>query len=630
MTDITLDELKEKKGLMNTIADGLGKIGIKKENVIGSDDNKKMIEQAEEGREVLSEWNSTDSLYQELYSKNVTYRSFYKGDDAEQGVAALEGDVRIKVNMGATIIDLFTYILTNNAPEVQFFGDPDPVSQIEAAFKETMTARLLSDAAWPKRFRDGGKNCFMVGYTYIYPFWNKTSPLGGKKGTFDISVLNPFTTRVKFKQSDFEKPESFITWFRMSPAEVLKQYDFEALPDSLDPNYPKSLLMEEDGMVTVFRRYGDEDIKTVINSRCVDTVTHNLGFCPLVPINNIQMLNDVHGHSEIERWIGLAQEINALISGISEVARDLAYPTIMEYNNALGGVKPQKWRGMLVPAKRSDRGESVELLTNSAQIAPMIQQVKLLIELLHFVSLMPAAAGGIFPANVTSGFQAKLSMQSATLTTDDRKIDWEWALKQIVKMAFKLLEKNDPEALSIKTESKTVKITDVYDHEMKVVWPENLPIDIAREIQNLVLGIQTGMTSLHQAIDRYNVLMGMGTSEETVDYLKQEVDDPALSPDRSLKVNEVRAKIKDILQGLSDMNAQIDAKRAAMGGGATPDNMNTPGNGTVNNNPEMNTANMAMQTGNPAEKKTYPPTAREAIVPESTGGQVIPPVAGGQ
>lgn len=614
---------------MNKIANGLDKLGIKKEYVVGSDANKKAVDQTARGAEVMSEWNSGDSLYNELYSKNVTYRSFYLGNDVEQGVANLEGDIKVKVNLGATIIDLFTYILTNNAPEVQFMGDPDPVAQAEASFKETMTARLLADCNWPKRFRDGGKNTFLVGYTYLYPFWNKDNPLGGKKGTFDLTVLNPFVTRVKFKQSDFEKPESFITWFRMSPAAILEKYDFEALADSVDEsNFPKSLQREEDGMVTVFRRYGAKSMDTVINGRCVEQIEYDLGFCPLVPVNNIQMLNDIHGHSEIERWMDVAQEINVLLSAISEIVRDLAYPPIMEYNNALGMSKPQKWRKMLVPAKRSDRGESVEYLSNPAQISPMIQQVKELIALLHFVSLMPEAAGGIFPANVTSGFQAKLSMQSATLTTDDRKIDWEWALRQIVKMAFKLLEKNDPEALKIPTEGKTVKITDVYDHEMKIVWPENLPIDIAREIQNLVLGLQTGMTSLHQAIDRYNVLEGMGTSEETIDYLKSEVDDPALSPDRSLKVNEVRAKIKDILQGLSDMNAQIAQKRTEMGGGAVPPNMNPPGNGTVNNNPEMNTNNIAMQGGNPAEKKSYPPTGREAVVPESTGGVIIPPNGG--
>lgn len=623
--DIALNDAKQKKGLLRETADavasGIEKLGIKKELVPGSTDHQAMVEQMQSGGEVLAEWNSTDYLYDELFNRNTTYRNFYEGHDLEQGVSSLEGNIKVTVNFGAAFIDLFTYLLTNNPPEVQFVGDPDPLSQAEASFKESMTARLLADAQWPKRFKDGGKTCFMLGYTYLYPFWNSENKSGGEKGTFDLSVLNPFVTRVKYRTNDIEKPESFICYERMSLAEVLSQYNYEAFADAEDISLPKSIQTETDNMVTVFHRYGPDDIRTVVNGREVERITTSLGFCPLVPVNNISMLNDIHGSSEIKRWMSLAQEINALVSAVSEVARDLAYPPIIEYNNALAGANPSKWRGMKIPAKRSDRGEAVEYLSNPAQLAPMLQQVKLLISLLHFISLMPEAAGGVFPANVTSGFQARLSMQPATLAVDSRKVDWEWAVRQIVKMAFMILKKYDSSALKIETDSNTVEISPISDHEMKVVWPQNLPVDISREIQNLVLGIQTGMTSLHQAIDKYNMLEGMGTSDDTINYLKQEVDDPALSPDRALKVQEVRAKIKDILQGLTDMQAQLAAARANMGGGL-PENV-PPGTPAA-----PNTNNLALQGKTPAEQKPYPPTGREAVVPESTGGQVIPPVGG--
>lgn len=605
--------------------------GLSDEKIGDSESFKKVTKETELGAEVMAEFNSSSSLYDSLRSKAITNRDYYLGEDNEQGVSNLEGNIKVSVNLGATFIDLFTYLLTNNAPSVQFYGDPDPVSQAEASFKETMAGRLLADANWPKKFRDAAKTQFLIGYTHLYPFWNKDNPLGGKRGSFDLTALNPFTTRVKFKQDDFEKPESFITTVRLSASEILKKYDYEALPDSEDPFIPKTEITQDDGMTAVYTRYGDNDIRVVVNSREVDRIEHKLGFCPLVSINNIMVLNDMHGHSEIERWMALAQEINALMSAISEVVRDLAYPTLVEYNGALGGNRPNKLRGMLVPAKRSDRGEGLEYLVNNAQIAPMIQQVKLLISMLHFVSLMPEAAGGIFPANVTSGFQAKLSMQSATLMTDNRKIDWEYALKQIVKMAFKLLEKNDPSSLSIKAGSKTVKVSEIYDHEMTVVWPENLPVDIAREIQNLTLGIQTGLTSLHQAIERYNVLMGMGTSEDTIEYLKSEVDDPALSPDRALKVQQVRAQVTQILQQLSQMNAQLEQSRMAMGGGAEslPASV-TPPAGTPTGTPPggmtpPNINNLSLQAQPSDQKKAYPPTGREAVNLNSTNGKVISP-----
>ena len=48
----------------------------------------------------------------------------------------------ITVNIGATILDLFTYLLTNNAPSVQFVGDPDPV---KLCASDVESLRLLSN-----------------------------------------------------------------------------------------------------------------------------------------------------------------------------------------------------------------------------------------------------------------------------------------------------------------------------------------------------------------------------------------------------------------------------------------------------------------------------------------------------
>jgi hypothetical protein len=501
--------------------------------------------------------------------------------------------------------------------------DTEPVSQAEANFKEDLTRRLFSDCYFHKRFRDGAKNQFMIGWTWLYPFWNKKNKLGGSKGTFDLSVLNPFTTRVKYKANDYEMIESFVTFQRMSQAEILKRYNLEALPDSEDTFVPKTFQAQDDGMTTVFFRYGENDIRVVINSREVEKISHGLGFCPLVQVNNIIVPNDIHGHSEIERWKEIAQEINALLSGASEIARDLAYPPILEYNNALGGRKVAKWRGMQIPVKRSDRGEAIQFMQQTAQIVPLIKQTELLIELFHFVALMPKAAGGVFSANVTSGFQAKLAMQPATLTTDSRKIDWEWAIKQLVKMAFKILKKNNPEALKIKSGKKEIEISDVYDHEMQIVWPTNLPIDIAREIQNLVLGVQNNLTSLHQAIDRYNVLLGFGSTEDTVKFLKQEATDPELGPERALKVQEVKQKVEELLNGLDQMNEKLNAMRGQMNQGENPLPESLAENARQNNPTNLT---RSATSPLPEEQRNYPESGREAVVPESTGGVMIPPI----
>ena len=635
--DIALQEEKEKRGLIDTAKTAVIKvasaIGIKEENIGGTDANKEYVEELESGQEVLAEWNGNATVWSQLFSKMDEYRNFYLGENVEQGVSSLEGNIRVTANIGATIIDLFTYILANNPPEIQFYGDSTKeIDQKKADFKEDLTKRLFSDASFPKRFSDGAKTQFLIGWVLLYPFWNKRNHNGGDKGSFDISVLNPFTTRVKYRGDDYEQIESFITSKRVTQAEILKQYNYEAYADSEDPYIPKTIETQDDGMTTVFTRYGDEDIRWVINGREVKKVKHGLNFTPVLQINNIKVPNDTHGHSEIERWEGLAQEINALLSAASEIARDLAYPPILEYNNALAGRQIPKWRGQKIPLKRGDRGEGVEYMMNPAKIEPLVRQTQILVDLLHFVALMPKAAGGVFEANVTSGFQAKLAMQPSTLTIDNRKIDWEWGIKRLVKMAFMILKQNNPEALRIpigtEKNEEFVEIEVPYDHEMKVVWPENLPVDIAREIQNLVLGLQNNLTSLHQGIDRYNVLMGLGSSSETMEFLTQEADDPTLGPERALKVKEVQQKIQEILTAFQGVNSQLDQIRGNMGGG----NESLPPN-LAENARQNNPVNLARSATSPLpeEQRNYSEGARGRVATESTGGVAIPPtVMGGK
>ncbi|HUM35014.1 MAG TPA: phage portal protein, partial [Candidatus Saccharicenans sp.] len=321
---------------------------------------------------------------------------------------------------------------------------------------------------------------------------------------------------------------------------------------------------------------------------------------------------------EIERWQDLLKEINQLLSAVSEIVRDKGYPPLIEYNNALGNRKIPKWRGQKIPAKRSERGESLEYLVNPGDVSPLIAQIQLLIELFHFISLMPKAAAGIFPANITSGFQAKLAMQPVTLTTESRKIDWEHAIKRMVQMAFAMLKKYDPETLKIKaTENKTIEIVDVALHEMDIIWPENLPQDIAREIQNLVLGIQNGLTSVKQAIDRYNALMGFGSPSDTEKYLEEEAQDPLLNPDRAIKVAKVGAELKNLAQGLEQANQRMTDLRKQMGGGEVPENLKEAQR-------QANPTNLTRSATSPLpeERRAYPETAREAVPPESKGGKV--------
>jgi hypothetical protein len=336
------------------------------------------------------------------------------------------------------------------------------------------------------------------------------------------------------------------------------------------------------------------------------------GFVTLIPVNNIFVPNDALGHGESERWQSTAQELNALLTMASEIARDLAYPPILEYNNALGGRKIPKWRGQKIPVRRSDKGEAVEFMRNLAQIQPLLRQAKLLLEMLHFISLMPKAAAGVFDSSVTSGFQAKLAMQPATLTTENRKVDWTNAMREMVKMGLRIMVKENPEVFKVKLPNRdTYEMKDLYRQQVEVIWPDNLPIDIAREVQNLTMGIQNNLTSVHQAIDRYNVLLGLGSPTDSEEFLKKEAEQPNFNPDRVAKV----AKAKQMMGQLGGVVGQAENKVSELSqllptAPATP---NTP----------INPTNLTRAATSPLPEEqriSSQGAAPESIALESTGG----------
>lgn len=601
-------------------------VGLQDENIVGTEEHTAKVKELEEAQVVLSEWQEGDTLYNALFNRITGYRDFYLGDISQQWKNAPEGELQLVFNIGAAVIDLFSYILGNSPPDVQFKVEGnEPMQRVRADFGEDLTRKIFDNAKFALRFKDGVKTQFLVGWTWLVWIWNKQNKDGGEKGTLELSVLNPFTTRVKLSSTDSEKIDSVITTERISLAECYRRYKYEALPDNLDPFLPKSILSQDDGMVTVFRRYGPNSTRTVVNGRQVAISRHDYGFTPAVQINNLKVPNDAYGYSEIQRWQGTAQELNELLSAASEIARDLGYPPIIEENNALQGRKIDKWRGRKIPVKNMGTGQSLRYMVNTADIGGILKQTELLLDLFHFITLMPKAAAGIFEPSVTSGFQAKLAMQPATLTTESRKIDWEAAVKSLVKMGIKILEKENPEALKVKTGKDTVKFEDLSLHEMQIVWPNNLPIDIAREIQNLVLGMQNNLTSVTQAIDKYNVLMGMGSPSDSEDQLNKEAEDPKLNPDRATKYATAKKALEALGQTVSDASGKLNDLRNQMNGenGPLPTNIREA-------NRQANPTNLARSAASPLpEEQRAVSTTNENVPLESTGG-VLPQPGGGQ
>ena len=600
-------------------------IGLKEENIVGTKESKNKIKEFEDASVVMDDWGSSQTLYFELVNRLDNYRDFYLGEPSQQWKNQPEGDLKLVFNMGAAVIDLFSYILGNNSPTVQFKPDgPEQMQLIRADIGEELTRKILDNAKFRMRFRDGVKGQFLNGFSWLIWIWNPQNKDGGEKGTLELTNLNPWTTRVKLSSADSEKIDSLITSERISIVECFSRYQYEAMPDNLDPFIPEGIIAQDDGMVTVYRRYGPNSVRTVVNGRQVAISHHNYGFCPAVQVNNIKVPNDTFGYGEITRWQSVAQELNELLTAASEIARDLGYPPILEYNNALGGRKIQKWRGQKIPVKNLGSGEAVAYMQNTASIVGLLEQAKFLLDIFNFVSLMPKAAAGVFEASITSGFQAQLAMQPATLTTENRKVDWEVAIKELVKMGIKIIEKEAPETLSVKTESgDTVKFEGLALHEMQVVWPENLPVDIAREIQNLSLGIQNNIVSVRQAIDKYNVLMGLGSASDTEQYLRKESEEPEINPTlvQKLKaIEQLQSTIDQAGQAAEELGSETEGIPGNQGG---EQEVGAEDEATQEANRQANPTNLARSATSPLpEEQNVTGQTAEGVPLTSTGGKM--------
>lgn len=558
--------------------------------------------------EVTNKWSSGETVYSQIRQRLDINRAFYMGEQwAQFNANTTEGKIRVTANVGATVVDLMVFLLTNGAITIQAKPNTnDETSQIEASIGEELANKILKDADFAVKFKEMVWILKAAGFVDVYPFWNNRKEFGKKRNKFDFTVLNPYNTRVFFKDSDYTQVECFIVTSRATPLKIYEDYEgFVAQPDFENPFVPREIQNINDGMCTIYKHYDDKIITHVIDGRVARQEEHGLDFTPVFSANNKYVVNEARGLDEYFRFMPLAQELNMLISSTSEIARDLAYPALIEYNGAFGNRDIDKLRGKKIPARRTERGESVEFLINPAQVAPLLNQIELLLELFHFVSLMPKAAAGIFDSSVTSGFQARIAMQPATLNTNSNKLDLEVLIIKLVKTGLYLLEKNNPKALII---NENLRVGDLHDLDFEVKWADSMPVDVAREIQNLILGIQNSLTSVTQAVDKYNVLMNMGSTEETKQYLRQESTDSNLAPDRALKVAQVQ-------QALANINKATEGIRESLNVRVNPDNILPGGNAT--------NATRALGGRLEEEKKQAPDTAREAVAPESTGGKVI-------
>lgn len=565
---------------------------------------------------IKKELDSLSSVYDADLHRLSGAKDFYTGENNSQwqGVQQ-EGDLKVTVPVTSAILQQFIALLTNIPPKFSLLMEsPKPVDKARAEIGEDLLEKVLKDDGFIKKFKRMGTDYHIFGRTYIQPWFDRLDETGSKKGTVKVSVLNPFTTRVIYDSLDYTTPLRYITFSQMHPDEIRRRWDVTAFPDSEYRILPTSVPAAKEGMTTVFN-YVDEEIASIIvNDKEVQLGEHGWGFLPLIKIDKNEVPGEPFGYPllYLPDVRPLQKQLNLLFSAALELALDLAFPPILEYNKALQGLKVEKWRRRKIPVKRTDKGESLAYFTPGADMAALLTQIERVLDMIHFTTQMPRAALGLPQANTTSGFQMRLQMQPAAMQVESAQIDFDWAFQKMVKMILKILEKEQPSIFTLDLEDgQKVELKELWRTGVHLEWQPTTPVDQFRKVQMEMLKLQNSLTSLYQAIEA----IGDSNPQNTIDMMKQEAELADVAPDRVIKVAQARQAARAFVEQAGATASRLSDQIKL------PEELRQAAD-------MLNEKNALMGLGEDRrEPKLSPETAREAVTFESTaeGGGAPPP-----
>jgi len=551
------------------------------------------------------------------------WKKFYLGSNQWDGIKA-EGDVKLTIPLTSVMLDQHVFLFTNRPPSINVKPpSPSPLDRVKAQVGEDQIRNLLYDSRFPLMFQEATMTMAQMGDVYPYLYWDSNDKKRSSAGTAKMTYLSPSTTRIIHGNGFRFHPTGVIFWERLDSYQVMDKYGYDGEVD-YDANYDwvktLNIALPERDKVTVFT-YVDDNVYMVFTGR-EELVfkEHNMGFVPVELIRQSIVPDSINGLPLLYNADGIQQQLNLLFSAAVELGLDLAYLPLLEYNNALGNQKVKKWRRQKIKVRRSDKGESLQYLTNPNNPAVLLEQIRSLIDLSYVVMQMPPAALGISESQISSGFQARVYQQPATTKQMSWGVQWEAALQNMSGKFFKMLQKMAPGATRLELPNgDMVDLKGIEDYDILVQFQESTPIDEVRNTQMMILRLQNNLVSVYQALEE----LGDENPFDTIEIMKQEAQDVVLNPERVTKVAQAQALVKQLIsqtmQSAQQMGGQVQMspERQAQ----LPEELQQMAN-------FQNPVNSARGLGQalPEEQGEYAPGGAERVQAESLGGGLPPEV----
>jgi len=600
---------------------------------------------------------SANNIFHSAEIEPQFWKDFYLGrQSAQWSDIAPEGTVKAVIPITSIMLDQHVGLFTNRPPKINLKSpSASPFDRVKAQIGEDLVRTVLYDSSFPSLFQEATATFAQLSEAYLYLRWDTMDKRRSPKGTAKLMVLSPSTTRIVHGDGYHFHPTAFIYWERLTPDEIRYRYpkmdkedmgvypDFTQLEDDkgnkvmtdADWDWVRTLNLSlvNDGKVTVFT-YVDSEVYTSFTSMGVelDYGEHDFGFVPIRQLKQVIVPDSVGSIPLLFHVDGVQKQLNLLFSAALELAFDLAYPPLLEYNNALGSQKITKYRRKKIKVRRSDKGEALSYLTPASNPAVLMEQIRQLIDLTYILVQMPPVALGMARSQITSGFQAQVFQQPATVKEMSWGVQWTVALQDMVSKIIKLIQKKNPEALTVEMENgEKVLLEGIENYEVWVDYAEVTPIDEVRKTQMMILRLQQNLTSIAQALEE----LGDDNPLDTIEMIKQEGKDVELSPQKVMQVAQAKAAIQQLIQqsmqGIQQMGGSMEVSPeqaqnlppevlAQMGQAGAPIAEAAGG---------MNATNMTRALGEPGagEERVVPPGGRERVPSSSTvAGGGMPPL----
>ena len=569
----------------------------------------------------LSEANR---VYQSSDIRPEEWKRFYLGKNQWDGVEP-EGDLKVVIPITSVMLDQHVFLFSNRPPSLNIKPpSPSPIDRIKAQVGEDQLRALLYDSHFPLMFQEATMHMAQLGDVYPYLYWDANDTKRSKKGTAKLTYLSPSNTRLIHGNGFRFMPTALVFWERLSLDEIYLRYGEEMGEIDFDANYEwvstLNLAIEKDKKVTVLTYVDDEVYSVFTRNMELDYAQHGLGFVPVEAVRQSIVPDSINGLPFLFNADSIQKQLNILYSAALELSLDLAYPPMLEYNNALGNQKVKKWRRKKIKVRRSDKGESLQYLTPANNPSVLLEQIKSLIDLSYVLLQMPPSALGITTSSITSGFQARVYQQPATVKEMSWGVQWAAALQSIAPKFFKMVGKMSPESLQLELPSgEKMDITELENYDVAVEFAETTPIDEVRNTQMTILRLQNNLISVYQALEE----LGDENPYDTIEIMSQESQDPVLNPDKAVKVAQAKAALQQLLQqtmqGIQGMGGSVEMPPEMSG--RLPEELQMMAN-------MQNPVNSARALGQPLpeEQRIVPPGGAERVPGESLGAGLPPEI----